>query len=66
MKVIRISLIITNNGNQINYTVLMENGTQDFYTENTVPYAIIRYINYRDPVFTYTSETGEQIIIYEC
>ena len=62
--IIRIAVDITENHRKIEYTVDTRNGKREFYTEKTVPYSVIRLINYSCPTYHEVHLNSDELFIY--
>ena len=62
MLITEINVVLSNNGYKLNYYVFNENGTAEYYTEQTVPHNIIRLINRYNPVRTIETETDKTFL----
>ena len=62
MKIIKIIVVITNNGWDIEYYIDTKNGTRERYTEKTVPHTIIDLMNRNKIVYHETSKTKETFV----
>lgn len=62
MAIIKIIVVIINNGWNIEYYIETENGTKEYYTEQTVPHSIIQLMNWNRITYHETNEIAETFI----